>query len=414
MTQERKRFVIVGASLAGLNAAETLRDLGFDGDLTMVGAEPSLPYDRPPLSKQLLTGEWGAERLPLRPESELDALQLDLRLGRRAQSLDLDARRLRLEDGEPIDFDGLILATGAAPISLPGSDLEGVHTLRTDADALAIRADFERGGRVAVVGAGFIGAEVAASARARGLDVSLIEALDAPMLAPLGDQLARFMADLHRDEGVDLRTGQRVSGWLGSERVEGLRLESGETIEASTVIVGVGVRPTVEWLADSGLSIGDGVICDQFVRAAPGVFAAGDVARWPNANLRPFAYSQPQPTMRVEHWTNAVEQGAAAASNLLAEARGEELTAFSPVPYFWSDQYGLTVMAAGITSPHDEVRVVHGSMAERRFVALYARHGYLAGVVSVSWPRMLRRYQALIRDHTEWNDALAAARELNA
>ena len=148
--------------------------------------------------------------------------------------------------------------------------------MRTDADALAIRADFERGGRVAVVGAGFIGAEVAASARARGLDVSLIEALDAPMLAPLGDQLARFMADLHRDEGVDLRTGQRVSGWLGGERVEGLRLESGETIEASTVIVGVGVRPTVEWLADSGLSIGDGVICDQFVRAAPGVFAAGD------------------------------------------------------------------------------------------------------------------------------------------
>ena len=180
------------------------------------------------------------------------------------------------------------------------------------------------------------------------------------------------------------------------------------------MIVGVGVRPTVDWLADSGLSIGDGVICDQFVRAAPGVFAAGDVARWPNANLGPFAYSQPQPTMRVEHWTNAVEQGAAAASNLLAEARGEELTAFSPVPYFWSDQYGLTVMAAGITSPHDEVRVVHGSMAERRFVALYARHGYLAGVVSVSWPRMLRRYQALIRDHTEWNDALAAARELNA
>ena len=201
---------------------------------------------------------------------------------------------------------------------------------------------------------------------------------------------------------------------MGRQRVEGLRLEGGETIEASTVVVGVGVRPTVGWLADSGLSIGDGVLCDQYVRAAPGVFAAGDVCRWPNASLQPFAYAQPQPTMRVEHWTNAVEQGAAAAANLLAEARGEALTAFSPLPYFWSDQYGLTVMAAGITSPHDEVQVVHGSAAERRFAALYGRRGYLSGVVAVSWPRMLRRYQALIREQTEWSEALAVARGLEA
>ena len=412
MTEPLKRVVVVGASLAGLNAAETLRDQGFEGELTLIGAEPNLPYDRPPLSKQLLTGEWDVDRLPLRSESELDALRIYWMLGRRAASLDLAARTLRLEDGEQIAFDGLIIATGASPISLPGSELEGVHTLRSEADALRIRADFERGGRVAVVGAGFIGAEVASSARARGLDVALIEALDAPMLGPLGADIAAFMADLHRDAGVDLRTGRRVTEWLGGERVEGVRLDSGEMIEASTVVVGVGVRPTVGWLANSGLSIGDGVICDQYVRAAPGVYAAGDVCRWPNAYLRPFAYAEPQPTMRVEHWTNAVEQGAAAASNLLAESRGEPLTAFSPIPYFWSDQHGLTVMAAGITSPHDAVQVVHGRLAERRFAALYARHGYLSGVVAVAWPRMLRRYQQLIRDHTEWRDALAAAREL--
>ena len=412
MTEPLKRIVVVGASLAGLNAAETLRDQGFEGELTLIGAEPNLPYDRPPLSKQLLTGEWDVDRLPLRSESELEALRIHWMLGRRAASLDLAARALRLEDGEPIAFDGLIIATGASPISLPGSELEGVHTLRSEADALRIRADFERGGRVAVVGAGFIGAEVASSARARGLDVVLIEALDAPMLGPLGPDLAAFMADLHRDAGVDLRTGRRVTEWLGGERVEGVRLDNGEVIEASTVVVGVGVRPTVGWLADSGLSIGDGVICDQYVRAAPGVYAAGDVCRWPNAYLRPFAYAEPQPTMRVEHWTNAVEQGAAAASNLLAESRGEPLTAFSPIPYFWSDQHGLTVMAAGITSPHDAVQVVHGSLAERRFAALYARHGYLSGVVAVAWPRMLRRYQQLIRNHTEWRDALTAAREL--
>lgn len=403
---------MVGASLTGLNAAETLRDQGFDGKLTLVGAEPSPPYDRPPLSKQLLTGEWDTDRLPLRSQSELDALQIEWRLGRRATSLDLAESTLRLEDGEPLTFDALIIATGASPITLPGSDLEGVHTLRTDADALAIRAAFEAGGPVAVVGGGFIGAEVASSARARGLEVTLIEALDAPMLAPLGEQLAGFMADLHRGAGVDLRTSARVVEWLGGERVEALRLDNGDIVEASTVIVGVGVRPTVDWLADSGLSIGDGVICDQYLRAAPRIFAAGDVCRWPNALLRPFAYAEPQPTMRVEHWTNAVEQGAAAAANLLAESRGEPLTPFAPIPYFWSDQHGITLMAAGITSPHDVTEIAHGSLEERRFAALFGRHGYLSGVVTVAWPRMLRRYQSLIRERAEWSDALAAAREI--
>ena len=412
MPNAPQQIVVVGASLAGLNAAETLREQGFNGQLTLVGAESSPPYDRPPLSKQLLTGEWDTDRLPLRSQTELDALQIDWRLGRRATSLDPAARTLRLEDGEPITFDALIIATGASPITLPGSDLEGVHTLRTDADALAIRAAFERGGPVAVVGGGFIGAEVASSARARGLEVTLIEALDAPMLAPLGGQLAGFMADLHRGAGVDLRTGSRVVEWLGGERVEALRLDNGDIVEASTVIIGVGVRPTVAWLADSGLSIGDGVICDQYLRAAPRVFAAGDVCRWPNAQLRPFAYAEPQPTMRVEHWTNAVEQGAAAAANLLAESRGEPLTPFAPIPYFWSDQHGLTLMAAGITSPHDVMEIAHGSLEERRFAALFGRHGYLSGVVVVAWPRMLRRYQSLIRERTEWSDALAAAREI--
>ena len=409
------RVVIVGASLAGLNAAESLRAEGFEGAITVVGDEPEPPYDRPPLSKQLLTGEWDEERLSLRTGDELGALELEFRSGTSAVGLDLAAQTVRLADGEVVPYDGLIIATGARALSLPfGGELEGIHTLRTQANALRIRDDFARGGPVVVVGAGFIGAEVASSARARGLEVTMVEALAGPMLGPLGPELSDWARRLHADAGVEMRFEASVSALHGAPRVEAVELADGARLAADTVVVGVGVRPNVEWLADSGLSVGDGVICDQYCRAAPGVFAAGDVARWPNGLFGPFAYSEPQRTMRIEHWTNAVEMGMAAARNLLLESRGEPLEAFAPVPYFWSDQHGLSIMASGVTAPRDAFQLAHGTLESNRFAALYGLRGYLTGVVAVGWPRMLRRYQAMIRDRVSWEDALESAREIEA
>lgn len=406
---------IVGASLAGLNAAEALRDEGFGGRITLVGDEPELPYDRPPLSKQLLTGEWDIDRLPLRSSEEFDQLELEYLSGCSAAGLDLSARVLQLDDGAQLDFDGLIIATGATPLSLPfGQGLEGVHTLRSQSDALRIRDDLFSSSKVVVIGAGFIGAEVASSAIARGLDVTMVEALSAPMIGPLGEELAEWAKGLHNQAGVQMRFNARVSDLVGDARVEAVELEDGTLIEADTVVVGIGVRPNVAWLADSGLTIGDGVICDQFCRAAPMIYAAGDVARWPNELFMHFRYGEPQRTMRIEHWTNAVEQGMAAARNLLLESRGERLEAFAPVPYFWSDQHGLSIMASGITSPRDEFQVVHGTLESNRFAAIYGLRGYLTGVVAVGWPRMLRRYQGLIRKQASWEEALETAREIEA
>jgi len=410
-----ERVVIVGASLAGLNAAEALRDEGFQGQITLIGDEPHRPYDRPPLSKQLLTGEWDVDRLPLRSEDEFAQLQLEFLGVRAATGLDVEQRLVSLDDGQSVEFDGLIIASGARAIWLPfGQELAGVHVLRSQADALRIRDDLGAGGKLVVIGAGFIGAEVASSARARGLDVAMIEALSAPMLGPLGDELADWAADLHRAAGVSLYLNSKVSDLIGSDRVEAVELADGSRIEADTVVVGIGVRPNVEWLEGSGLTIGDGVVCDQFCRAAPMIYAAGDVVRWPNVLFTHFRYDQPQRTMRIEHWTNAVEQGMAAARNLLCESRGESLEAFAPVPYFWSDQHGLSIMASGITAPRDEFQLVHGSFESNRFAAIYGLRGYLTGVVAVGWPRMLRRYQGLIRQQVSWEAALETAREIES
>ena len=408
-----ERVVIVGASLAGLNAAEALRDEGFDGQITLIGDEPDAPYDRPPLSKQLLTGEWDVDRLPLRPADEFEALNLEFLSSQSASGLDIANQAVLLADGERVKYDGLIIATGARPLALPfGQQFEGVYTLRTRADALRIRKALENSSRVAVIGAGFIGAEVASSAHARGLEVTMIEALAAPMIGPLGAELAAWATELHARAGVQMHFDAKVSDLLGDRHVEAVVLDDGTQIEADTVVVGIGVRPNVQWLEDSGLTIGDGVICDQFCRAAPMIYAAGDVARWPNELFMHFRYGDPQRTMRIEHWTNAIEQGMAAARNLLLESRGEPLEAFAPVPYFWSDQHGLSIMASGITSPRDEFRLVHGSLASNRFAAIYGLRGYLTGVVAVGWPRMLRRYQGLIRQQATWEEALQTAREI--
>ena len=393
-------MVVVGASLAGLRAVEALRERGYDGRLCLVGAEPHLPYDRPPLSKQLLAGTWGTERVGLRDGGSYDELDLDLRLGRRATGLDLVAGEVALDGGERLGFDGLVIATGARPRTLRGTPaLAGIHTLRTLDDCLAIRAELEAGARLCVVGAGFIGAEVAATARRRGLEVTLLEALPVPLVRGLGEEMGAACSALHLDEGVDLRCGVTVIAFEGRGRVERVRLSDGSAVAADVVVVGVGVAPVTDWLEWSGLTLDDGVVCDATcaVLGASRVYAAGDVARWHNPR-----YGE---RMRVEHWTNAAEQGVAAAANLLAGPGAAE--PFAPVPFFWSDQYDTKIQLVGHTRPGDEVRLAHGSVEERRFVALYGRAGRLVAALAFSWPRLLMSYRHLLAEGTTWEDALA-------
>lgn len=393
-----ERIAVVGASLAGLRAAESLRRLGYGGALVLVGAEKHLPYDRPPLSKELLQGRWEVDRIGLRRQP-YEELELDLRLGVRATALDLAARELVLGDGVREPFDALVLATGASPRRLRGQpDLPGVHLLRTLDDALALRAALEARPRVLVVGAGFIGAEVAASCRARGLQVTLVEPLPVPLARGLGEAMGRVCAELHRDQGVDLRCGVGVSGFQGHQRIERVTLSDGSSVEADLVVVGIGAAPETGWLEGSGLRLDDGVVCDGFCAAAPGVFAAGDVARWHN----PLFGEE----MRVEHWSNAVEQGSYVAERLAGTDLGAQ--PFAPVPFFWSDQYGVKIQFAGRMRPDDEVRLVAGSLAERKFTALYGRAGRLSGVLAWSRPRDLAKYRRLIAAATPFESVLAA------
>jgi NADPH-dependent 2,4-dienoyl-CoA reductase/sulfur reductase-like enzyme len=395
------RVVVVGASLAGLRAAEELRRLGYDGTLTLVGAEPHLPYDRPPLSKDFLAGETEVDGLALRRQP-YDDLQLDLRLGVRATALDVRARTIMTDDGEVLAYDGAVIATGAAPRRLPNTpDLAGIHVLRTLDDAAALRADLEHAPSVVVVGAGFIGAEVAATCRGRGLKVTVLEALPTPMVRGLGTALGDTLAALHRDHGVDLRTGVGVAGFEGNGRVERVRLDDGAVVDGDVVVVGVGVAPSTEWLDGSGLTLDNGVVCDRTLLAAPGVAAAGDVARWPNP-----AFDDTM--MRLEHWTNATEQGVAAAARLLAGDAAAE--PFGPIPFVWSDQYDVKIQVAGHVAGDDDVEVVDGSLEERRFVALFGRGGRLTGAVAFSRPRLLMQYRRMIAEAASFADALATAR----
>jgi 3-phenylpropionate/trans-cinnamate dioxygenase ferredoxin reductase subunit len=394
--------VVVGASLAGIRTAEALRRLGYDGRLALVGDEPHRPYDRPPLSKELLRGDREPDQIALVKPDAFDALRLDLHLGVRAESLDLAARRVALGSGERLPYDGLVIATGARARELPGAPkLPGVHVLRTVDDALAIRAELAGGPRVAVIGAGFIGAEVAATCRQRGLEVTLLEALPHPMARVLNRDVGMVCAGAHRDAGVDVRLGVGVQALEGGARVERVRLDDGSTVAADVVVVGIGAIPETRWLESSGLALSDGVLCDATcATAAPGVVAAGDVARWHHPG-----YGEP---IRIEHWTHAVEQAEAAAARLLNGPAG--CPPFAPVPFVWSDQYDLKLQATGRIRPDDEMFVAHGSLAERRFVALFGRDGRLTGALALNRVRQLMGYRRLLREAASFEDAVAKAK----
>ncbi|HWJ61108.1 MAG TPA: FAD/NAD(P)-binding oxidoreductase [Acidimicrobiales bacterium] len=403
-----ERIVIVGASLAGLRAAETLRSEGFTGTITLVGDEPHAPYDRPPLSKQVLRGEWDAERVVL-PAGRNEALDLVWELGVAATGLDLEWRTVALADGRALPFDGLVIASGAAPRHIPGTEhLPGVLALRTIDDALAVRGALDAGAtRVVVVGAGFIGAEVAASCRERGVEVTMVEPLPAPLARVLGPEMGEIVADLHCEHGVDLRLGTGVEaiteGSSGGDPLH-VALTDGHTVDADLVVVGIGVIPNTGWLHGCGLMIEDGVLCDDTTLAAPGVVACGDVARWPNPLF--------DEVMRVEHWEHALDMGAHAARRLLAgDGPGEP---FAPVPFFWSDQYDRKIQLAGRVRPTDQIEVVAGSVDERRFCALYGRDGRVVGALTMNMPARVIRYRRQIAEGLGWDDALAAAAEAAA
>ncbi|WP_409463624.1 NAD(P)/FAD-dependent oxidoreductase [Amycolatopsis sp. GA6-003] len=391
-----KRIVVVGASLAGVSAAEELRRRGYDGELTLVGAEPGLPYDRPPLSKtalaRMLAGD-EPDDLLLRSADWYDEHGVALRLGTPASGLDVAGRAVRLGDGRRVPYDGLVVATGSAPRPSPlARALPPAHELRTDADARRLAGALRSGGHLVVVGAGFVGMEVAATAVEHGLDVTVVDVAPVPMSRVFGTTLGDWFRDRHESRGVRVLCSSGVARAETRGERTVLELADGERLTADTVLVGVGTVPATGWLEGSGLALGDGVRCEpSLATAAPGVVAAGDVARWEHPLLG---------DLRVEHWTNAVEQGRHAAATLLGDA-----TPFATVPMFWTDQHDAKVRCLGRPCATDDLAVL--TLTASSVVAVTSRDGVVRGAVCVNAPRQLARLRQAIADRRRVEDLLA-------
>ncbi|WP_369167567.1 NAD(P)/FAD-dependent oxidoreductase [Streptomyces sp. R28] len=384
-----RTVAVVGASLAGLSAARSLRKQGYDGRLVVIGDEFHRPYDRPPLSKEFLAGTLGEGELAL--EADGEDLGVEWLLGAQAVELDHAGRAVRLADGREVHADGFVIATGAAARTLPGSEgLAGVHTLRTLDDARALRDELARGGRLVVIGGGFIGAEVASTAYALGLDVTVVEAAPTPLAGPLGETMGAIVSALHADHGVRLVCGVGVKGLSGETRVDAVLLEDGRGLPADIVVVGVGARPCVEWLEGSGIALDNGVKCGADGRTnLAGVVAVGDCANWydPRAGLH----------RRVEHWTGARERPDAAVATLLAG--GAVQPGVPRPPYFWSDQYGVKIQFAGHAAGADSVTIEAGAADDRDVLAVYRRAGRPVAVLGMNQPRLfMRRRKELAAD----------------
>ncbi|MEV5315033.1 FAD-dependent oxidoreductase [Streptomyces sp. NPDC052610] len=392
------RIVVVGASLAGLRAAETLREKGFTGSLTMIGDEPHEPYDRPPLSKQVLLGRAAADRTALPRRRSVDATW---RLGVAATGLDMAARRVRLADGDEVPYDRLLIATGVRARPWPReaeAELDGVFVLRTRDDGAALARRLAEGPeRVLVIGAGFTGSEIASACRERGLAVTVAERGSAPLVGALGGVVGSVAAELQREHGVDLRCGVMVTALEGdaSGRVRAAQLSDGSTVETDVVIVSLGARRNTDWLAGSGLGAGPrGIACDAGCRAfdfrgivTDDIYAAGDVARCPHPL---FGYQ----FLSLEHWGNAVSQADIAAHNMLSEST--DRLPHMEVPAFWSSQFGVNIKSVGVPSLGTELLVTQGSLEDHRFVAVYGYQGRVIGAVAFDHARWLPFYQELI------------------
>lgn len=384
-----REVLVVGASAAGLATAEALRRRGFTGPLTLVGDERHLPYDRPPLSKQVLSGAWEPERARLRDAAALSTADVDIRLGDAAIGLDPANRSVRTAAGDLHTADTVVVATGVRPRRLPGTDgIAGVHVLRGLDDALALRTELTPGARLVVVGDGVLGAEVAATARTADVEVTLTGPGRAPMAAQLGPFGADRLAELHHANGVRLLLGagatvEEVACTGG--RVDGARLSSGDTLPADLVFVAIGATPATDWLSESGLSLDDGIRCDSRLRAAEGIHAVGDVARWHHEAL-----GSP---VRLENRTNATESGIHVAAGILGSD-----APYVPVPYFWTDQFDVKIQVHGFLPPDADVSIVEGSPASGRFIAHHLVDGRVTGVLGWSMPKQTRQHRQAVVD----------------
>jgi 3-phenylpropionate/trans-cinnamate dioxygenase ferredoxin reductase subunit len=370
---DQRAFVIVGASLAGAKAAETLRAEGFEGRVTLIGDEPVRPYERPPLSKEYLRGEAGPEKAFVHDDKFYAEHDIDLRLSTTVQAVDPQEKQIVLDSGERLGFDTALLTPGARPrqLTVPGAELEGVQYLRTIADSDRLRSAIASAGRVVVIGAGWIGCEVAASARQMGAEVAMVEVAELPLVRILGPELGAFYRDVHAEHGVELHFGVGISELRGRDRVEEVVLANGSTLPADLVVVGVGVGPRVELAEAAGLTVDNGVITDEYLTtSAAGVFAAGDVANaWhPVLGRR----------VRLEHWSSALHQGPTAARNMLGTR-----TAYDRIPYFYSDQYDVGMEYSGLATEWDRV-LFRGDPAGREFIAFWLKEGRLLAGMNVN------------------------------
>jgi 3-phenylpropionate/trans-cinnamate dioxygenase ferredoxin reductase subunit len=386
---DRQTFVIVGANLAGGRAAQALRKEGFDGRVILIGAEPDPPYERPPLSKEYLRGDMPRAKIFIATPQAYREQEIELRLGVRATGIEPRGHRVELEGGERIGYDKLLLATGGRErrLSVPGSDLDGIYYLRTVADCERIAEELRPGRRLVVIGAGFIGAEVAATARGKGLEVGVLEMAPVPLGRVLGEEMGRICAEIHRDHGVHLYTGEAIERFEGVRRVERVVSSSGRTIDCDFVVVGVGMAPATELAEEAGLAVDNGIVVNEYCEtSAADVYAAGDVAS--------FYHPVLDTRLRVEHWSNAQNQGVVAAKNMLGLAG-----AYAEIPWFWSDQYDLNMQYVGHATNWDEI-AVRGDVAARSFTAFYIEGGRLRAALAVNRHRDIRPSRELIRSAT--------------
>lgn len=400
-----RRIVIVGASVAGLAAADELRQVGHTGEIVILGDETHQPYDRPPLSKSMLVtpAEVEPRTTWLRPDGHVEANGLELRLGVRAVGVDTVARRVRLAGGDHLGYDGLVLATGCRPRTLATTEGAAVPTLRTLDDLAVLRRAATTYSQVTVIGGGFIGLELAGSFKARGLAVQLLSQTARPFEKAMGEGLAADVAELHRHRGVDFEAPVRIAAIRGSEGDYEIELADGRRFSTPFVVAGVGALPNDEWLRDSEIATCDGVLADSAGRTSvPDVVAAGDVAAFEHPRLG---------RLRIEHWTNAMEQGRHVARTLLGEVHP-----YSPVPYFWTDQYDRKFQTYGRRRPDDECVVAEGALGTSQVLALYGSDGEFHCVTSCGLPRSLRDYRKLLLREASWAEALdlAASRDAAA
>jgi 3-phenylpropionate/trans-cinnamate dioxygenase ferredoxin reductase component len=393
--------IIVGASLAGAKAAETLREEGFAGRVVLVGAEDERPYERPPLSKDYLRGEVGREKVYLHDEGFYAEHDIEVRLGTTAVDLNTSTRELTLDNGDLLRYDRLLLATGSEPrrLAIPGAELDGVLYLRSVHDSDALRERLDRGGAVVVVGAGWIGAEVAASARQRGLEVTVIEPASVPLERVMGAEVGAIYRDIHTDQGVEMLMATGVEAFEGDDVVERVRTSDGGVIECDFVVVGVGVQPRIQLAAQAGLDVDNGILVDERLQtSAPGVFAAGDVA-----NARHPFYGD---RIRVEHWANALHQGPAAARNMLGQT-----VPFDRLPYFFSDQYEVGMEYSGLARDWDRV-VFRGDPASREFIAFWISDGHVVAGMNVNVWDVNDPMRRLISERVTVDDRRLADRDV--